>query len=272
MSTADQIMLNGTLCGDANKAAWMYNNYVYAAVNTVEHRPLYLDSHLTYAAATYRKLYNVELDYDVRTIRREIEQLLNANRMPKTGNIVHIYFMPSSDLRSHDRIVACERSTIYRGYDLISIRPNVVLTNYEIPFSGHRTSISLTSAKYMQSFAVRSGSHAAIRINRSEQVISCGEYPIGFVKNGTLYMPPAPDLAPQCVERDLLLRLCSLAEVPTAERIITAEEIAGADEILIFDGAGLQSVLCWGSHYFYNTIAMRLERYIHQLNSEGLLK
>ena len=252
----------------------LHGNYVYAAVNTVDHHPLYLGKHLGYAAASYRKLYGTAPDFDIRTIRNEIEQLLDMNRMPNTGNIVHVYFLPlqpeNPSASPYSRIVTCERTTIYRGYDLSSIRPRVILTNYEIPFSGHRTAVSLTTSKYMQAFAVRSGNHAAIRVNRNEKVISCGEYPIFFVKGGTVYMPPAPDESPLCTERELMLRLCELAGVPTAERSISAEEIAGSDEIIIFDSAGLQSVLCWGSHYFYNMIANRLATQIPQLNTEGL--
>ena len=257
----------------AHAASYLHDNYVYAAVNTVDHQPLYLGKHLDYAARTCKKLYGTTPECDTRTIRNEIIQLLDMNRMPKTGNIVHIYFLPltpDSPASPYSRIITCEKSTIYRGYDLISIRPRVILTNYEIPFSGHRTAVSLTASRYMHSFAIRSGSHAAIRVNRNDKVISCGEYPVFFVKNNTVYMPPAPDESPLCTERDLMLRLCGLAGVATAERSISAEEIAGSDEVIIFDGAGLQSVLCWGSSYFYNVIANRLAAHMSQLNSEGL--
>lgn len=250
----------------------LHTNYVYAAVNTFGHLPLHLDRHLHYAAQTYKKLYGIKPLFDRDELARNVTELLDANRMPRLGNIVNIYLIPPPEGKIPDRadiLAVWDRSTIYSGYELISIRPKAILTNYEIPFSGHRTAVSLTASAYMQSFAVRSGSHIALRANRAEKVLSCGEYPVFFVKDGDIYAPPAPEESPLCVEWELMHRLCSLAGVQITERSIAVSEMAGADEIMVFNHTGLQSVLAWGSYYYYNLMAQRLEKYLPQLTEEG---
>lgn len=275
MSGGMKIVLNGRMQETDETAgvnSLLHRNYVYACINTLKHRPLYLDRHLHYAAATYNKLYGTTPVIDSEAVESYITELLDANHMPRLGNLVNLYLIPpavDNILRQPDILIAWERSTIYSGYELISIRPKAILTNYEIPFSGHRTAVSLTSSDYMQSFAVRSGSHVALRVNRAEKVISCGEYPVFFVKDNVIYTPPAPEESPLCVEWELMRRLCSLAGMETVQRSIYATEIAGADEIMVFNHTGLHSVLAWGSYYFYNLAALRLEKYLPQITDEG---
>lgn len=277
MDGGEKIYFNGSLTEQQPDkpvvASLLRSNYIYAAVNTTGHEPLYLEKHLDYAVNSYHKLYGQRPKPDADELRQQIRTLLRANNMPILGNIVNIYFIPSTadgTSGTPNIVVACDRSTIYRGYELISIRPQVILTNYEIPFSGHRTSISLTAADYMQAFALRSGAHAALRTNRAEKLVSCGEYPIFLTKEGTLYTPPAPATGPLCVERELMYRACSMAGIGVVEREIEAAELAGAEEIMVFNHTGLQSVLCWGSYYFYNLLAMRLEKQLKEITREGL--
>lgn len=276
MTSGMKSVLNGRLwemgtASDINSL--LHSNYVYACINTLTHKPLYLDRHLHYAAATYNKLYGTDPALDRDEVRGAITELLEANHMPQLGNLVNLYLIPpaaGASPQAPDVLIAWERSTIYRGYELISIRPKAVLTNYEIPFSGHRTAVSLTASDYMRSFAIRSGSHIALRANRAEKVVSCGEYPVFFVKDNVICSPPAPDESPLCVEGELMRRLCRLAGMEIAERSVAAAEMAAADEIMVFNHTGLQTVLSWGSHYYYNLTAQRLEKHLRQLTEEGM--
>ena len=191
--------------------------------------------------------------------------------MPRLGNIVRIYLLPSQ--RSGDAVpdllAMADHSTIYRGYELISIRPKAILTNYEIPFCGHRTAVSLTTSRYMQAFAERTGCHVALHCNRAERLISCGEYPVFLARDGALFTPPA-ETFPACTERDLMFRACSLAGIPITERNIAASEIPGADELMVFNHTGLQSLLSLGNYYFYNLLALRIEKVLRTITEEGL--
>ena len=240
-------------------------------MNTSAHSPLYLEKHLAYAAESYRKLYGTVPQFDTMQLREGIAALLDADRMPRLGNIVRIYLLPSqrSGDAMPDLLAMADHSTIYRGYELISIRPKAILTNYEIPFCGHRTAVSLTTSRYMQAFAERTGCHVALHCNRAERLISCGEYPVFLARDGALFTPPA-ETFPACTERDLMFRACSLAGIPITERNIAASEIPGADELMVFNHTGLQSLLSLGNYYFYNLLALRIEKVLRTVTEEGL--
>mgnify|MGYP000749643424 CR=1 FL=1 len=179
MTPPQHIYLNGVLLDGRQETLsaqrLLQDNYVHAAVNTSAHSPLYLEKHLAYAAESYRKLYGTVPQFDTMQLREGIAALLDADRMPRLGNIVRIYLLPSQ--RSGDAVpdllAMADHSTIYRGYELISIRPKAILTNYEIPFCGHRTAVSLTTSRYMQAFAEHTGCHVALHCNRAERLISC---------------------------------------------------------------------------------------------------
>ena len=268
MTPPQHIYLNGVLLDGRQETLsaqrLLQDNYVHAAVNTSAHSPLYLEKHLAYAAESYRKLYGTVPQFDTMQLREGIEALLDADRMPRLGNIVRIYLLPSQ--RSGDAVpdllAMADHSTIYRGYELISIRPKAILTNYEIPFCGHRTAVSLTTSRYMQAFAERTGCHVALHCNRAERLISCGEYPVFLARDGALFTPPA-ETFPACTERDLMFRACSLAGIPITERNI-------ADELMVFNHTGLQSLLSLGNYYFYNLLALRIEKVLRTITEEGL--
>ena len=275
MTPPQHIYLNGVLLDGRQETLsaqrLLQDNYVHAAVNTSAHSPLYLEKHLAYAAESYRKLYGTVPQFDTMQLREGIEALLDADRMPRLGNIVRIYLLPSQ--RSGDAVpdllAMADHSTIYRGYELISIRPKAILTNYEIPFCGHRTAVSLTTSRYMQAFAERTGCHVALHCNRAERLISCGEYPVFLARDGALFTPPA-ETFPACTERDLMFRACSLAGIPITERNIAASEIPGADELMVFNHTGLQSLLSLGNYYFYNLLALRIEKVLRTITEAGL--
>lgn len=249
----------------------MQGCYVYAAVNTDAHRPLYLDRHMAYAVSSYEKLYDTRPEYDLLQLNDNITELLDAERMPRLGNIVFIYLLPPADpKRPADIVAATGHSTIYKGYELASLRPKAILTNYELPFSGHRTAVSLAASNYMQDFAERSGCHIALHCNRAERLVSCGDYPVFIAMNGTLYTPPSI-LMPPCTERELMARACDMAGITIEECDITTDMLPDAEEIMVFDHTGLRSVLSLGNCFYYNLLAKRLEAAMPVLNADGLL-
>lgn len=268
----DKFFHNGNLIstpvGIPHPEALLHSNYVYAAVNTTVHEPLYLAEHLATASNSYEKLYGQKFICQTEDIRHQIKLLLAENNMTRMGNIVNIYFIPPEH-QTDDKpeiLISWYRSTIYKGYELISLRPKAMLVNYEIPFSGHRTAISLTASEYMQQFAQRAGSHIALHANRAEKLVSCGDYPVFVVIDGVVVIPTAAE----SVERSLMLRACHLSKTTTEEREISVEELTSADEIMVFNHTGIQSILSLGDRYFYNITAMRLEKTLRQITEEGI--
>lgn len=246
-------------------------NYVYAAVACDGHAPLYLERQMEFARATYEKLHGAAPLADTRAIRHDIKELLVTTLQPQTGNVVMIYLIPHGygDAQP-DVVISHSHSTIYHGYALVSLRPAAAVVNYEIPFSGYRTAVSLAAAGYMDDFARRAGANIALRANRGGHIVSSGDYPVFTVKDGTVITPPLAQDTGDSVERQLMFRACSLARTPLEEREISLTELPEMEEIMVFDHTGIRSVLSCSGNYYYNLIADRLEEVLPRINKEGL--
>lgn len=251
------------------------NNYIYARINTLSHKPLYLRQHLHYASASFEKLYGRKPSLDADKISFQIEKLLYENRLPRTGNIVTIYIVPrygENARNKQDIIITTGISHIYRRYEVISLRPKAIITNYEIPFSEHRTAVSMTAAGYMDEFAVKAGTKAALRSNRAGNLVSAGDYPVFAVRKGVVITPEPSKGTGQNVEYELMLRACEMAGIEVEHRDIPVEELTETEELMVFNHTGIQSVLSCGEIYFYNLTALELDKQLQEITNEGLHK
>lgn len=277
MMFAGKIYCNGVLVDPHRERldaeTLLRNNYVYAAVNTLGHKPLYLERHLHYAASSYEKLYGKKPELDMGKISFQIPKLLYENRLPARSNIVNIYLLPEYGEKRTKKptvIMSVAKTTVYQGYELLSLRPKSVVANYEIPFAEHRTAVSLTAAGYMDEFAARSGAHISLRTNRSGNLVSAGDYPVFAVKQGKVMTPEAARGAGESVERELMVKACERASVELEERDIAFGELPDIEEIMVFNHSGIQSVLSCGGMYFYNLTALELEKQLPVITREGL--
>lgn len=272
--TGDSIWLNDTLVPSADTERLLTGCSIYADVATINYRPLYLTAQLACAASSYETLYGLRPACDVTAIRRRILHLQERNRLPRQGNTLRLFFLPPAveerTLRQPDLLIVCAETTICHSYETMSLRPTALLVNYEVPFAGHRTSLSLAADRYMQEFARSKDFHLALHVNRANRLVSCGDYPVGVVREGRLTLPQLPAEAPKSVERRLLEQACSLADLPVETRDLPAEELAEADEVLVFGPHGLHAVLSCSEHYYYNLAARRLDRTLARLTAEGL--
>lgn len=267
----DSIRDSGVSGTDIRRLLW--GNYVYAPVYTDRHRPMWLGRQLHYAILSYAHLYGVIPILDAEAIRSRITDLLERNRMPLTGNTVNVYLVPDTgDDGRPDIVIAHESSTIYNGYTVRSLRPQAVITNYEIPFAGHRTAVSLTAAGYMRSYAGKEGANTALRANRAGNIISSGDFPVLAVLNGKAVTPPAGSGAEGSAEREIMFRSCELAGVGITESDIKVADVPALEELMIFGTDGVSSVLSCSGVYFYNLVCGRIEETLPQLTEEGLGK
>jgi len=280
--------------GMPSEARLLHGNYIYATVNVLGGSPLHLPAHLRCAADSYEALYGLRPQLDAADMRRRIIGLLKAAAAGSPGCLVRIYLLPPEprtdgkyriampaagetpqpeeehDDVPPDVILSLESTTIYRGYELHSLRPRALAANYDIPFSSHRTAVRLTAADYIASYAMRNGYHTAIRIGRSGNVIDCGDYPVFVLAGGSLVTPPESDGAPHCAERELMERLCASCGITVEERTVQADELPRAEEIIAFTTTGLRSVLSCGECYYLNLLAARLEARLPELTAEGV--
>lgn len=251
-------------------------NYLYASINCVGNRPLFLSRHIGHLRAAYAAVYDFEPAIrDVDTFEA-IQRLLYLNGASLSGNVVTIYLLPPEDFVFADSLqprvlIAHERTVMYgSGYTLASLRPSAMVANYDIPFETCRTAVSLTTAQYMDTFAGRRDAGIAIRCTRSGSVVSSGDYPLFVVHGGRVFAQPAGKGIGDSLERRLMLELCGRCGIEVEDRETTLAELTEADEIVIFRNTGIVSPLRIGTHYFTNLLALRLERLLPQLTEEGL--
>ncbi len=248
----------------------LHADYLYQTVNTYDHRTLYLKEHLDCLNASHQALYGKPLELSPQKIERQTANLLHENRMPFGGNTVNIIVMPDSD--GPDIVIEHNRTTIYKGFSIQSLRPRAIITNYEIPFEQHMTSVSEQTAAFMNSVAQRSSMNIAIRANRRGLLISAGDYPLFAVRNGQIFTVPVSEGARVCAERDLMFRLCRQAGVVLNEQDVRVSDLKSFDELMIFTPMGLQSVLCCNSIYFHSGMASRLDKMFPAFTKSGFLK
>ena len=247
----------------------LHGNYVYAHVTTLDRHPLYLNAHIACALDSYETLYSTRPSLDLESLRQHISRLLEINRMPSGSNSVTLFlFPPETSGIIPDPLLVSGRPLIYRGYSLADLRPRAVVVNYELPFGTHRTAVSLTASGYMADFARRNGAHIALRVDRSEQLISAGEYPVIALKGKHGFLP-TEKICGKSVERDLLIRLCDQIGIGIESRTVSAEELSEMDEIIIFDFTGIRCLLCCGENYYLNLAGQKMERFLAEITRQG---
>lgn len=237
--------------------------YLYATLNTLNHRPLHLSEHLHKLWEGAKALYGSTPDMDVADIEQMVVERLGNERMPRGGNLIKMRIEHSSDgwrVSLHN-----PTPTIYEGYSYLTLRPSALIINHELPFSRWRTTCSSLTTEFGQEFAERNGAGIALRADRAGNLISSGDNPLFLVSKGRLHTLPIEDGGRNSVERDLMFRLCRYAGIEILESHTPLDRLDQWEEIIIFEPNGIRSVGSCSGHSFDYSIALRLERYLHRL-------
>lgn len=269
----EKIFLDGKLLSwhesDLSPHALMGCNWVYTTINTFAHKPLHLQSKLRHITESYKTLYGEQPSLEVETLRREIRDLLYFGLYPEGGNTVNLYLLPKENGEGCRRLIIHEATTPYDGYGLLTVRPKGIIANYEIPFEKHHTNVSLTAARFADSYASSRGYDVALRANRAGMLLSSGDNPIFLLRGNRLLTPPLGQGARPSVERDVMMRLCEMAGVKVVEENLQVEELSGAEEIMVFTPVGIQSLYSLGDVRLGNIYASLLAKHLTVLSHEG---
>lgn len=266
----DKVYLNGELTdwkfAGIDIDSVLRGNYLYQTINTQDFMTIHLEEHLAQAEKSIEELYGLTVVLDAKDIRRQISGLLYYGLFPESGHTVNIYFMPDSKGKINT-LVTHDNSTLYNGYALSDLKLKAVVANYDIPFEQHRTSVSLTAARFANDYARRQEANIALRANRAGNLVSADDFPIFAVKDDIVISPLTPRWS---VELELMKQLCIKAGVELKEEDIPTAKLHEYKELIIFNSIGLQSVISCGEVYFYNLTAKLLEKHLPQLTEEGV--
>ncbi len=237
--------------------------YLYAIVNTLNHKPLHLAEQIDYLWQGAMALYGSTPEISTEEVEQMIADRLAEERMPRGGNLIELRIEHTDgrlSLSLHN-----PTTTIYDGYAYLSLRPEAVIINHELPFSRWRTACSALTTEFGAEFAERQGAGLALRADRNGNLVSAGDNPLFLVRNGRVHTLPVELGGRHSVERDLMFRLCSLAGVEIVESETPLDRLDEWEEIIIFEPSGIRSVGSCSGRTFDYSIALRLERHIGKL-------
>ena len=246
----------------------MGRNWVYTTINTFAHKPLHLATKLRYALSSFEALFGTKPDITPKALEKEIRDLLYFGLYSEVGNTVTLYLLPT-DNGECQRLILHEATTPYDGYQLLTVRPKSVITNYEIPFEKHSTNVSLTSARFADSYARSHGYESALRANRAGTLISSGDCPLFALRGNMLLTTPTEKGSRPSAERELMMRVAEFAGVTVIEEELRVEEVERYEELIVFTPAGLQSIYSIGNVRLGHIYASLLAKSLTTLSREG---
>lgn len=270
-----KIYLNDTLTtwqeANLNPNELLGSNWVYTIINSYAHQPMHVGMKLRYALDSFEALYGVRPEVSVEQVESRIRNLLYYGLYPEHGNTLILHLATASDGEPYT-ILNHLASTPYDGYSLLSLRPKAAITNYEIPFEKHHTTISRSAAKFADHFAIRNGAGIALRANRAGALISAGDNPLFALRKDVLLTTPINKGARPSAERELMMELCHKAGINVIEEELRVDEITTYEEMMVFTPMGIQSIGSAGNILLHSIIAHRLETHLRILTREGILR
>ena len=251
--------------------ALLGQNWVYTTINTYAHQPMHTALKLRYALDSFQALYGFRPQVSAEEINNQVRGLLYYGIYPEHGNTLTLYLIATPEGEC-TTLLTHTASTPYDGYSLLTLRPKAAITNYEIPFEKHHTSISLTTARFADDFARRSGSGIALRANRAGSLISTGDYPLYALRGNVLITTAINKGARPSAERELMAELCNMARVEIIEGELRTDEMGDYEEILAFTPMGIQMIGSAGDMLLHSITAHRLEPHLKALTRKGILR
>lgn len=216
-------------------------NFLYQKVHTLERRVLQVVWHAEIFGMSSRALYGCDPGIDAAILQREAAAVLDANRYPASGNLVAVYLIPDEN-GGFVRLLACERTMLYKGYAFWHTGLDCVVTPYEYPFPQHKTAISLAAHTLAESYARRKGFSGAIAENNTGVLTGLGDNPLFAVVRDTVFTTALADGAADSVERRLGIEACSEAGLTVTDQPVRSENIRDFDEIFTVTPQGIVSV------------------------------
>lgn len=210
-----------------------FGDAVYDAVLLLNGRPFALDLHLDRLYNSCR-LAQIGFVMDRQVLKSEIDRLIagfdggaallyievtrgtapRKHEFPKNTQPNLIMSVTPLTLPARDKRAALvsfeDRRFEYCNIKTVNLLPNV--------FAAQKTA--------------ECGATEAL-LHRGKRLTEAAHSSILMLKDGTLVMPPLDELILPGITRAIITKLCDENGLPTAERVITVDELAAADEILL---------------------------------------
>lgn len=209
--------------------------FVYQMIHSLAYSCRHTSRHIELLNQVSKRLFGVELDIDTREIERQASMLLQANKLSRNATIG---IQLALDADGNHTLKSCG-SSIYQGYVLRSLRPEVTTLPMTNPLADYPTSASIEAQALADSIARCRGYHSAIMIGPKGDINCDSANPIFTIKGYTLYSQSS-NLA--SVERTAVEQAAMKAGYGVQRMQMSALELESADEVLIGSYQGLSAV------------------------------
>ena len=253
-STAERYMIfNGELQREAASAM----PFVYQTIHCFSHSCRHTARHIEILNQTAKRLFDVQLNIDTREMERQATMLLQANKLSHNATIG---LQLSLDADGNHSLRSCG-SSIYQGYVLRSLRPEVVTLPVTNPLGDYPTSASIEAQALANAIARRRGYHSALMIGPKGELKCDSANPIFVVKGYTLYSQTSNIPS---VERALVEQVAMKAGYSVQRMQLTAMEVESADEVIIANYQGLSAVAHIDNTPYMSIISERIAATMEQ--------
>lgn len=231
--------------------------YLYQTVHTLAGVPLFLEGHAAALDAAARTLFGRPFRYDPKRLEEGIGQLLQAEKTPDDlSAFVRLELSPEGELTYRYAGLS-----LYRGYELRSLRPEAATFVYDLPFGEYSTSASEAAGALAQAQARRLGAQCAVRCTTDGTVRTADDAPLYAVRGRRIFTCPAPE----SVERTTAALCIAAAGFERIEEPVLREELHRVEELFYFDHRGVTSLSKCDGEPLLSLAAERIARAAQRL-------
>ena len=222
--------------------------YLYQTVHVAGGRPRLVPHHAEVLTRTARELFGCDYAPDADALEQRIAEAARAAHYPpEVSGFVRIEV--TADGR--ERIVPAGLS-LYRGYALRSVRPDVRIVRYDYPGADLPTSARETTTLLLRQHA--GPAVAIIRCDGDGFCRTADEAPLFAVCEGEIFA----SLAPPGVERELALRAIRTLGMPLRDGFLTADMLPRMEELFYVDHRGVTALGHCGEVPYLSLTARRI--------------
>lgn len=231
--------------------------FVYQTIHSIGYDYRHSARHIELLNQIAKKLFDVRLEADAREIERQASMLLQANRASRNATIG---LQLALDADGNHYLRSCGNS-IYQGYVLRSLRPEVITLPMANPLGDYPTSASIEAQALADAIARRKGFHSAIMIGPKGDIKCDSANPIFTFKGYTLYSQ-----ASNCpsVERTMVEQAALKAGYGVQRMQLSALELESADEVILGSYQGLSAVAHIDQRPYMSIAAERIAAIMEQ--------
>ena len=212
----------------------MTEAYIHQTIHTLDGNVRHLDAHIAAADEASRALFGRAFRPDTAALAARIGATLAAERPPHDRSaFVRLLLAPCGEATLRFAGVS-----LYRGYDLRTVRPEAVSLVYDLPLGEYPTSAQEAADALAAARAAALGARCAVRCDSGGFVRAADGAPLFAAAGHRAVTPPGPRSAAATAAAAAIEAAGMTLEV----RPLRREELTAFEELFYFDHRGVTSL------------------------------